>query len=113
MVIFEINSKLEKKIRLTEVQWAHIRIKHSELDNQLSKMIETLKEPDLVCYSSDEENYQYYKYFAKTPVNEKYLLVIVKHLNKEGFVITAFFVGKIKKEFKEVVYGEKNFYKLR
>lgn len=112
MAIFEVTSKLEKKIRLTEVQWIHIRIRHPELDNQSSRIIETLREPDFVCYCSEEENYQYYRYFVETPVSKKYLLVIANHLNEEGFVITAFFVGKIRKQDKEVVYGEENFYKL-
>ncbi|MBI4171107.1 MAG: hypothetical protein HY514_05385 [Candidatus Aenigmarchaeota archaeon] len=39
----------------------------------------------------------FYKLYDKTPVTRKYLLVAVKVLDKEGFVITAFFTEKIKK----------------
>jgi len=112
MIIFEVISKLDKKVRLTEIQWAHIELKHKELRNQIQKMKATLENPDIIYYSQIEENYHYYKYFKETPVTEKYILLIVKHLNDEGFIITAFFVGKIKKEGKVVIYGEENIYKL-
>ena len=112
MPVFEIISKIEKKIRLTEMQWAHIVYKHPEMENQLEKMILTLIIPDLVYYSPREENYQYYKYFDETPITKKYLLVIVKHLNDEGFIITSFFISKIKRFTKEVVYGKEDIYKL-
>ncbi|MEW6214654.1 MAG: hypothetical protein AB1478_05535 [Nitrospirota bacterium] len=103
---------MNKKIRLTEIQWTHIELKHKELSNQIQKMIDTLENPDLVYYSPREENYYYYKYFRETPVTEKYLLLIVKHLNNEGFIITAFFVTKIRKEGKEVIYEGENIHKL-
>jgi hypothetical protein len=110
-MIFNISSILRKQIRLTDKQWAHIRYKHKELDNQLQLMKLTLQEPDAVYYSPQAENYHYYKYFTQTPVSEKYLLLIVKHLNKEGFIITSFLVAKIKREGKEVVY-EKDIHTL-
>ena len=68
----------------------------------------TLQQPDFVLYSYQDDNFQYYKYFKETPVSEKYLLTIVRHLNVEGFVITSFWVEKIKNGGKEVVYGEEN-----
>lgn len=87
----------------------HIKYKHVELDSQISKIVSTLQEPDFVYYSPQEENYQYVRLFKETPVSEKYLLVIVKHLNEEGFVITGFFVSKVKRKEKRLVYGEENF----
>lgn len=109
MPIFEIVSKLGKKVRLTEIQWTHIKYKHIELDNQISKMISALQEPDFVYYSPLEENYHYVKLFKETPISEKYLLIIIKHLNQEGFVITGFFVSEIKRKEKRLVYGEEDF----
>jgi hypothetical protein len=105
MSIFEIVSKLNKEIRLTEIQWVHIRYKHPELNNQIKKIILTIQSPDFIYYSLKEDNYHYYKNFKHTPVTEKYLLAVVKHLNKEGFVITAFFISKVRKIGKEVVHG--------
>jgi hypothetical protein len=55
-----------------------------------------------------EENHHFYKWFDATPVSEKYLLVVVKFLNDEDFVVTAFFVSKIRRKDKVLVYGKKN-----
>jgi len=112
MSIFEIVCKLRKKIRLTETQWSHIKYRHPELENQIEKISMTLESPEIICYSSKEELYHYYRHFTGTPVSEKYLLVVVKHLNDEGFVVTGFFVSKIKKVEKEVIYGKENYNKL-
>ena len=108
MSLFEIVSKLGKKIKLTDVQWSHIKSRHKELVGQTNKIIETLNNPDIVFYSNKDDVYHYCKLFQKTPVSKKYLLVIVKHINGEGFIITAFFVSKLRKKDKEIVYGEEN-----
>jgi hypothetical protein len=109
MAVFELICKLGRMIRLTEVQWVHIEFEHKELSNQMDKIIQALKEPDFVYYAIKDDNYHYYKYFSETPVTRKYLLVIVKHLrDKEGFVITAFFISRIREKGKEVIYGEKD-----
>ena len=103
--MFEVISKLDKNVRLTEIQWKHISERHKEFNkNQIPKIIETLKNPDFVLFSTVENNYHYYKLFRKTPVTTKYLLAVVKHLNGEGFIITIFFVQNIRKEGKVVVY---------
>ncbi|MDI6655373.1 MAG: hypothetical protein QME59_05745 [Candidatus Hydrothermarchaeota archaeon] len=68
MVVFEIISKIGKKIRLTEVQWTHMSSKHPELENQIDKMIATLQKPDYVYHSSKEENFHYLKFFKQTPI---------------------------------------------
>jgi len=97
MFIFETICKLKKKIRLTEIQGSHIKYRHPELENQIEKISITLESPNMIYYSSKEELYHYYKHFLDTPVSEKYLLAVVKHLNDEGFVVTAFFCLKNKK----------------
>lgn len=108
MVAFEVVSKHKKKIRLTEVQWAHISLRHPELENQIDKMILTLKKPDFIYYSPQEENYHYYKFFDKTPLTNKYLLLIIKYMNGEGFVITTFFISKIKVKGKVLKWKRKS-----
>lgn len=108
MIIFETVSKLEKKIKLTETQWKHIKSKHKELIGQTNKMIETLNDPDIVFYSANDDVYHYYRLFPKTPVSNKHMLAVVKHINDEGFIITAFFISKIRKKSKEIVYDKEN-----
>ncbi len=71
-------------IELTAVQWSHITSRHRELRGQIAKMKLTLLEPDYVYYSSSEGAYHFYRRFARTPVSQKYLLLVVKHRNQEG-----------------------------
>jgi len=111
-MIIEVISKLNKRVRLTEVQWAHIQYKHKELNAEIQKIELALKQPDIIYYSKTDVLYYYYKHFDQTPVSNKYLLLVVKHLNGEGFVVTAFFCSKIRKANMEAVYGEENIHKL-
>lgn len=111
-MVFEVSCKLERKIRLTEIQWVHIKAKHPEISSDVLKIMETLQKPDYILYSSEDDNYQYYKFYQQTPVTQKHMLVVVKILNGDGFIITAFFVRRVKKERKEAVYGKENLNKL-
>lgn len=104
--IFEVQSKLGKRVRLTQVQWEHVTTRHRELRSQQASVRSTLQDPDFVLYSPSDDNYQYYKFFPKTPVTEKHLLVVAKHLNDEGFVLTVFFLRKIMERGKVKVYAK-------
>ena len=106
--VFEVMSRLGTKIHLSNIQWSHIEARHKELRGQLDKMKLTLTEPDAVYRSVGEETHHYYKKFSSTPVSEKYMLLVTKHREGEGFIITAFFVAKIRKREKVQVYGSKN-----
>ncbi len=106
--IFEVTSRLGTKIRLSETQRGHIEARHKELRGQLDKMKLTLVEPDAVYHSVPEATYHYYKKFSSTPVSEKFLLLVAKHEDGEGFIITAFFVATIRTREKVLVYGSKN-----
>jgi len=106
--IFEIVSPLSKKIRLTPTQLQHIEERHPEFEGETGKIKECIQQPDVILYDLSEDNYHYCKYFEKTPIGSKNLLVIVRHLNGDGFVITALFVGKgkIRVFGKECIYGK-------
>jgi len=78
------------------------------MKGQFDKMKLTLTEPDSIYYSPREETYHYDKKFRRTPVSEKYLLLVAKHQDGEGFIITAFFVAKIRRQEKTLVYATKN-----
>ena len=106
--VFEVVSRLGTKIRLSDIQWSHIEVRHEELRRQLDKMKLALIEPDTVYYSAGEKTYHYYKKFSSTPVSAKYLLLVAKHRDGEGFIITAFFVARIRRQEKVLVYGSKN-----
>ncbi len=38
-----------------------------------------------------------YRFFADTPVTAKYLAVVVKLLDDDGFIVTAYFTDKVKR----------------
>ena len=91
MNLFEITDKSGRKLRLTKRQWSHIRKKHPEVEN-FEDIEQTLKNPlKIINYSLDETIAYYYKYFKHRIFSDKYLLVLVKYLNGEGYIITAYF----------------------
>ncbi len=58
----------------------------------------------VIYYVEGEDTYHYYRFYPQTPVSSKHLLIIVKHLDGEGFVITCFYARRISKPEKVLVY---------
>ena len=102
--VFTVTSKQGKRIRLTEGQWTHILQRRPVMTGQIEKMRLSVEDPYLIQYVPEDDVYYYYKRFPDTPVSKKDLLLVVKHLNEEGFVITAFFVRRKRKKGKVTVY---------
>ena len=95
--IFEVTDKIGRKIRLTEKQWIHINKKHPTVANHLDKITETIEKPDAITESDKGDGvYLYYKYYKwlKSPYN--YILAIVKYLNGEGYIMSAYFEKNIR-----------------
>ena len=58
---------------------------------------EVLQEPDVVFTShKDSSVHVDYRYYARGPVGSKHLMVAVKILEEDAFVITAFFTDEVK-----------------
>lgn len=86
-----------RAIRLTDERLEHI-LEHSEMADQLERIKETIKSPStIVATSADETVYVYHRFYEITPVTSKFLLVAVKLLEDDAFVLTAFFSGREKK----------------
>ncbi|MBI1923216.1 hypothetical protein HYR99_03090 [Candidatus Poribacteria bacterium] len=86
-----------RDIRLTDERLAHI-LEHPEMQGQEQRIAETLLTPDSVILSHrDSTVHLYHKLFDQTPVTRKYLVVAVKYLDPDAFVLTAFFTDKEKK----------------
>lgn len=95
--VFELIDENNKKIRLTKERWRHI-LKHPHMpeSNQVDNIQSTLKDPTTIRYNEEDKKVKYfYKEFKYMPTQEKYMLVSVKYLNGEGFIITSFFTNKI------------------
>jgi hypothetical protein len=68
------------------------------MEQQLERLIETLQSPELiVATDADSSAHVYHRYYSVTPVTSKFLLVVVKFLEKDAFVLTAFFSRRAKK----------------
>ena len=94
--VFEVEDKTGRKIRLTKSQWKHINKKHPEVES-IENLQEIIKNPDKITNSLiDETIYYYYKFYKQIPPPNRFLLVVVKYLNSEGFIITAYYEDKIK-----------------
>ena len=96
--VFEVIDRYGKSIHLSEERWKHIIHDHPEMANKLEEIKEIVKNPLVIKESKDDENVKhYYKYYKNLKQKAKYLLVSVKYLNEHGYVITSFYVDKIKK----------------
>lgn len=86
-----------RAIRLTDERLVHI-LEHSEMQGQEQRIAETVLMPDSVILSHhDSTVHLYHRFFEETPVTRKYLVVAVKYLEQDAFVITAFFTDTEKK----------------
>src|SRR3989344_1530378 len=95
-IIFEVNDKTKRKLRMTDYNWHHIVKRHPEVVSQKEKIIETLEKPDKITTSlEDEETKYYYKYYKNITPPYKFMRVIAKYLNGEGFIISSHFVKAI------------------
>jgi len=94
---FEIVDKFNRKIKLTnERVWGHIS-KRPEMLGEEELIKTALIDPGEVRESSEDSTaLLYYKVNPKGGKWNKFILVIAKILNGEGFVLTAFFTGIIK-----------------
>jgi len=95
--IFEVKDKTGRTIYLADERWKHIISEHPEVTNFLEEMKETLVQPTKIAtFYYDEKVRYHYRYFKKLKSPAKYFLVIIKYLNGNGFIITAYFVKSIK-----------------
>jgi hypothetical protein len=71
---------------------------HPELDKQVRRIRKTLAQPEHVVRSSTDADVQlYYRYYRSSPVGPKYLCVVVKSLENDYFMLTAYFTDTIKR----------------
>lgn len=91
--VFEIVDKTGRRIRLTGERWSHIQEEHPRVSN-IEEIRDTLANPLKVTsskYSPDSVCY-YYRFNKDL---KRYLMVAVKYLNGEGFVVTAYYSRNI------------------
>ena len=92
-VYIEALFKLGKHVRVTRRHWDYIVNKHESIIGLEEQVKETLMNPIYIRLSKeDKEAYLYY-----APYGRYYLCVVCRHLNGDGFIVTAYLTDKIKK----------------
>jgi hypothetical protein len=92
-IYFTVRSKLGVKIRTTVDYWNFIvTSKHQTMAGKEGRVKQTLKEPDEIRRSrQDSKVFLYNKKIGKY-----YTVVVCKHLNGDGYIITTYNADKIK-----------------
>jgi len=95
--VFTTRSRFGKRIRLTKTMWLDKVLKdHPELSARkeyIDEVKRTVEDPDYIVSGWFGE-YLALRFCEVAPKRPKYLCVVYRELNKEGFVITAFFISK-------------------
>jgi hypothetical protein len=85
-----------QKVRLTDERLAHI-LEHAEMKGLGAEIERVLRQPQLVRRSrTDEAVRLFYEFYAQTIVDGKWLCVVVKYLEGDAFVVTAYLTDKPK-----------------
>jgi len=87
-------SKNKRAIKLTAERWFHIIESHDYMAGYFHDVLETIRDPDFVVAGKEEELLAA-RLYKKTYIGPKYIIVVYRERNKEGFVITAFMTSKI------------------
>jgi hypothetical protein len=83
-------------VRLTDERLKHI-LDHPEMKNLHLELSRILLQPKIMQRSrSDLSVRLFYDYYAETIVGSKWLCVVVKYLDKDAFVVTAYLTDKPK-----------------
>jgi hypothetical protein len=83
-------------VRLTDERLAHI-LEHAEMKGMAAEIERVLREPQLVRRShSDAAVRLFYEFYAQTIVGGKWLCVVVKYMENDAFVVTAYLTDKPK-----------------
>lgn len=96
-IIWIAKSKFGKLVRLTEKVWSEkIGKEHPEFFLQtgfLDELFKTIEEPKYIVEGWNGELLAL-RWCETAPKNPKYLCVVYRECNNEGFVITAFFISR-------------------
>jgi hypothetical protein len=83
-------SKKKIPIRLTDERWAHITDEHCELAGLRLDVLETVNNPSEIFAGKEGELLAVQEFSPR-----KYLVVVYREFEKDGFIITAFLTSKI------------------
>jgi hypothetical protein len=86
----ELEDCFGQKVRLTAERLAHI-LEHPEMIGMAAEIVHVLREPQLVRRSlSDAAVRLFYEFYARTLSGGNWLCLVVKYLENDAFVVTAY-----------------------
>lgn len=90
--LFDGATPLGFSVRTTPEYWSFIEAKHPKLRGRARDVTQLLAHPEQVCHSrQDPAVYLFYR-----ADGQRLLCAVIKHLEAEGFLITAYPCDKIK-----------------
>ena len=93
----ELRDVWRNSVSLTEERRAHL-LEHPEMREQEDKLTETLLEPDVVIQSQSDDTVRlFHRFYRRLAIRDKYLCVVVKYVEGDVFIITAYFTDKVKR----------------
>ncbi len=90
-IVFTTTAKNWREIRLTKTQWKHITTRHPEMASMQKEIKLAIENPSTIKAFSDDVE----KFYLYLKAENKYIMVAVKTLNGEGFIITAYKTKKV------------------
>ncbi len=85
-----------RQVRLTDERLTHI-VQNPEMANMESAIQDALIEPEVIRKSrTDGSVHLYYQYREGTTVGDKWLCIVVKYLEDDAFIITAYLTDNLK-----------------
>jgi len=109
-VVFTARSRSKKKIHLIKAIWLDKILKdHPELSTReeyINEVKRTIEDPDYIVSGWFGE-YLALRFCEIAPKRPKYLCVVYRELNKEGYIITTFFISKLHKLLRRGVLWKK------
>lgn len=103
IALYEVACVLGKRIRTTERYFEFItQFKHPELRGKLNEVLKTLTDANEVRRNT--EHPEICLYYRK--INRHWICAVTRHLNSDGFLVTAYITGKAKRK-GEKIWPEK------
>jgi len=97
--LYEVTCVLGKKLRTTKRYFEFItQVKHPELRGKLNEVLETLIEANEVRRNT--EHPEIYLYYRK--INRHWICAVTRHLDGDGFLVTAYITGKSKRKGEQI-----------
>ncbi|OGI65352.1 hypothetical protein A2647_05325 [Candidatus Nomurabacteria bacterium RIFCSPHIGHO2_01_FULL_40_24b] len=96
--IFLTDDNKGRKVMLRKERWTHItepRSQHPYMAGYLEEIKDTIRKPDFIVANKYDENKMNYCKYLKA--RRLYIVVVVKYLNGEGDVITAFMARNVRR----------------